>query len=103
MKVLITGAAGFLGSHIGIKLSKLGYDVYGVDNMIGGDDYNWSWLTKEKSFKYDCSNLEQMLLVTKGMDIVYHYGNVIFFITYVTKLLFINLKINLRLNSLLYL
>ena len=72
MKILITGAAGFLGSHIGIKLSKLGYDVYGVDNMIGGDDYNWSWLPREKAFKYDCSNLEQMLLVTKGMDIVYH-------------------------------
>jgi UDP-glucose 4-epimerase len=35
VKILITGAAGFLGSHIGIKLSKLGYDVYGVDNMIG--------------------------------------------------------------------
>ena len=69
---IVTGAAGFLGSHIGIKLSKLGYDVYGVDNMIGGDDYNWSWLPREKAFKYDCSNLEQMLLVTKGMDIVYH-------------------------------
>jgi nucleoside-diphosphate-sugar epimerase len=26
MKVLITGAAGFLGAHIGIKLSKLGYE-----------------------------------------------------------------------------
>ena len=50
MKILITGAAGFLGSHIGIKLSKLGYDVYGVDNMIGGDDYNWSWLPREKAF-----------------------------------------------------
>ena len=52
MKILITGAAGFLGSHIGIKLSKLGYDVYGVDNMIGGDDYNWSWLPREKEMKY---------------------------------------------------
>ena len=36
MKILVTGVAGFLGSHLAQKLSELGHDVVGVDNMIGG-------------------------------------------------------------------
>jgi nucleoside-diphosphate-sugar epimerase len=33
-KILITGAAGFLGSHLAEKLSNIGHDVIGIDNMI---------------------------------------------------------------------
>lgn len=36
MKILVTGAAGFLGSHISEKLINLGHQVTGVDNLIGG-------------------------------------------------------------------
>ena len=35
-KILVTGAAGFLGSHLSEKLMKLGHDVVGIDNMTGG-------------------------------------------------------------------
>ena len=35
-KILITGAAGFLGSHLSEKLTELGHTVVGIDNMIGG-------------------------------------------------------------------
>ena len=35
-KVFITGAAGFLGSHLAEKLSSMGDEVVGVDNMMGG-------------------------------------------------------------------
>ena len=35
-KVFITGAAGFLGSHLAEKLSEMGDEVVGVDNMLGG-------------------------------------------------------------------
>ena len=34
--ILITGVAGFLGSHLSEKLLDLGHKVVGVDNMIGG-------------------------------------------------------------------
>ena len=39
-KILVTGAAGFLGSHLSEKLSDLGHEVTGIDNMIGGYDDN---------------------------------------------------------------
>ena len=39
-KVLVTGAAGFLGSHLSEKLSDLGHEVIGIDNMIGGYEDN---------------------------------------------------------------
>ena len=35
-KILVTGVAGFLGSHLSEKLSKLGHSVVGIDNMMGG-------------------------------------------------------------------
>ena len=38
--ILITGVAGFLGSHLSEKLLSLGHNVVGVDNMIGGYEDN---------------------------------------------------------------
>ena len=39
-KIFVTGAAGFLGSHLSENLANLGHEVIGVDNMIGGYDDN---------------------------------------------------------------
>ena len=38
--ILITGVAGFLGSHLSEKLLDLGHKIIGVDNMIGGYEDN---------------------------------------------------------------
>ena len=35
-KILVTGVAGFLGSHLAEKLVELGHKVIGIDNMLGG-------------------------------------------------------------------
>ena len=35
-KILVTGVAGFLGSHLAEQLSKMNHKVVGVDNMLGG-------------------------------------------------------------------
>ena len=35
-KILVTGVAGFLGSHLAEKLSRMNHKVVGVDNMMGG-------------------------------------------------------------------
>ncbi len=69
-KILITGAAGFLGSHLSEKLSVLGHEVIGLDNMIGGYQDN---IPKDISFhKVDCCDFPKIKSLMKGIDIVYH-------------------------------
>jgi len=72
MKVLVTGVGGFLGSHIAEHLIKLNHDVYGIDNFIGGEYNNCSYLPLEKFYPEDCCDLEAMLVATKDIDVVYH-------------------------------
>ena len=70
MKILVTGVAGFLGSHLAQKLSELGHDVVGVDNMIGG--YKDNIPKNIEFFEFDCCNLKKMNQVMKNVNIVYH-------------------------------
>jgi len=70
MKILVTGVAGFLGSHLAQKLSDLGHDVVGVDNMIGG--YKDNIPKNIEFFEFDCCNLKKMNQVMKSVNIVYH-------------------------------
>ena len=70
MKILITGVAGFLGSHLAQKLSTLGHKIIGIDNMMGGYEDN---ISKSITFhKEDCCNHEKMNLLMNGIDVVYH-------------------------------
>tara|TARA_Y100000590_G_scaffold86298_1_gene96683 strand:+ start:884 stop:1900 length:1017 start_codon:yes stop_codon:yes gene_type:complete len=69
-KILVTGVAGFLGSHLAEELSKNNHEIIGVDNMSGGYDDN---VPKNiKFFNYDCCDLKKMNDVMKGIEVVYH-------------------------------
>ena len=68
--ILITGVAGFLGSHLSEKLLDLGHKVIGVDNMIGGYEDN---IHKDIEFhNLDCSDFSKVKKIMKNIDIVYH-------------------------------
>ena len=69
-KILVTGVAGFLGSHLAEKLSEMNHEIIGVDNLMGG--YRDNIPKKIKFFDYDCCDLERMNEVMEGVDIVYH-------------------------------
>ena len=69
-KILVTGAAGFLGSHLAEKLASNGDMVVGVDNMQGG--YADNVPKNIKFHKMDCCDLKKMNEVMKGVQIVYH-------------------------------
>ena len=69
-KILITGVAGFLGSHLSEKLSSLGHEVIGIDNMIGGYKDN---VPKNIVFEeLDCCDFKKIKNLMQGVDIVYH-------------------------------
>ena len=53
MKILVTGCAGFIGSHVSEKLLKQGYDVFGIDNLIDYYDINQKLENLEVLKKYD--------------------------------------------------
>ena len=70
MKVFVSGAAGFLGSHLADAFIKSGDEVVGCDNMIGGDLTN---LPEGIQFEdADCCDVAAMKRLTKGTDLIYH-------------------------------
>ena len=70
MKVFVTGAAGFLGSHLADTFVAGNHQVVGCDNMIGGDLQN---LPEGIEFETaDCNDLPAMKRLTKGVDLVFH-------------------------------
>ena len=69
-KILITGVAGFLGSHLAEKFSDLGHKVIGLDNMLGGYEDN---VPKNIEFhNLDCCNLNEVKKLMKEVNVVYH-------------------------------
>ena len=69
-KILVTGAAGFLGSHLSEQLANLGHDVLGIDSMIGGYKDN---VPKNIDFhNIDCCDFEKVKIIMSKVDIVYH-------------------------------
>ena len=70
LKIFITGAAGFLGSHLAEHLAKIGHNIIGVDSMISGYEDN---IPNNIEFhKADCCDLNKMRELMKDVDIVYH-------------------------------
>lgn len=70
MKVFVSGAAGFLGSHLADEFIKAGHTVAGCDNMIGGELAN---LPEGIRFdEADCCEVEAMTRLTRDADVVYH-------------------------------
>lgn len=70
MKVFVSGAAGFLGSHLAEAFVQRGAHVSGCDNLIGGDLSN---LPEGIQFEEaDCCDVDAMKRLTRGCDVVYH-------------------------------
>ncbi len=73
MKVLVTGAAGFIGSHLSKKLEEEGEELVLVDNFERGKQENLDNLgVKTKCQHGDLRSYETANKVTKGIDLVYH-------------------------------
>ncbi len=69
-KYLVSGAAGFLGSHLCEKLLSLGHEVIGIDSLVGGFVEN---VPEDVDFiAGDCNNLPLLKRLMAGVDTVYH-------------------------------
>jgi nucleoside-diphosphate-sugar epimerase len=72
-RVLVTGGAGFIGSHLVKKLLDMGCDVYVADNFCRGKKENIEqFLDKIHLYQVDLTELENCMLATKDIDYVFH-------------------------------
>ena len=74
-KILITGAAGFLGSHLCDRFIKEGYGVIGMDNLITGDLKNIEHLFKLKEFEFYHHDVSKFIHVTGKLDYILHFAS----------------------------
>jgi dTDP-glucose 4,6-dehydratase len=74
-RVLITGAAGFLGSHLCDRFIKEGCSVIGMDNLITGDIKNIEHLFKLKEFEFYHHDVSKFIHVPGQLDYILHFAS----------------------------
>ncbi|MEO7264525.1 MAG: UDP-glucuronic acid decarboxylase family protein, partial [Ferruginibacter sp.] len=74
-KVLITGAAGFLGSHLCDRFIKEGYDVIAMDNLITGDLKNIEHLFKLQQFEFYHHDVTKFIHIPGKLDYILHFAS----------------------------
>ena len=74
-RVLITGAAGFLGSHLCDRFIAEGYEVIGMDNLITGNLNNIEHLFKLKEFTFYHHDVSRFVHVPGALDYILHFAS----------------------------
>jgi dTDP-glucose 4,6-dehydratase len=74
-RILITGAAGFLGSHLCDRFIKDGYHVIGMDNLITGNLKNIEHLFKLEHFEFYHHDISKFIHVPGKLDFIVHFAS----------------------------
>lgn len=74
-RILITGAAGFLGSHLCDRFIKEDYHVIGMDNLITGDIKNIEHLFKLENFEFYHHDVSKFVHVPGELDYILHFAS----------------------------
>ena len=74
MRVLITGAAGFIGSHLCERFLREGFYVIGMDNFLTGSPDNIAHLFENRNFHFIYYNVVNYIYIEGPVDIVIHFA-----------------------------
>jgi dTDP-glucose 4,6-dehydratase len=72
---VVTGAAGFLGSHLTDLLIQRGHQVVGIDNLVTGSVDNISHLAGNRNFKFLQQDVTEYLFLHGNVDYVWHFAS----------------------------
>src|ERR1035437_716946 len=74
-RILITGAAGFLGSHLCDRFIREGYHVIGMDNLITGDLKNIAHLTGDSNFQFINHDVVKHISIEGELKYILHFAS----------------------------
>jgi dTDP-glucose 4,6-dehydratase len=74
-RVLITGAAGFLGSHLCDRFTKEGYHVIGMDNLITGRMKNLEHLVRHSNFEFHHHDVSKHIHIPGELEFILHFAS----------------------------
>jgi dTDP-glucose 4,6-dehydratase len=74
-RVLITGAAGFLGSHLCDRFIKEGFYVIGMDNLITGDEKNIAHLIPNPNFEFKHHDITNFIKIDESLDYILNFAS----------------------------
>jgi len=74
-RILITGGAGFLGSHLCDRFIREGYRVIAMDNLITGDLRNIEHLFKQKEFEFYHHDVTKFIHIPGDLDYILHFAS----------------------------
>lgn len=75
MRILITGGAGFIGSHLCEKLVEKGHEVICVDNLLTGEKTNIKELLSLPNFRFMEHNVSEHIDIEGGLDYILHFAS----------------------------
>ncbi|MBN1522036.1 MAG: SDR family oxidoreductase [Candidatus Aureabacteria bacterium] len=75
MRIVVTGGAGFLGSHLCDKLLEEGHQVICIDNLITGSVSNIEHHDSNENFKFIKQDVTEFLYISGPVDYVFHFAS----------------------------
>jgi len=75
MRAVVTGGAGFLGSHLCDRLLAEGWEVLALDNLITGDETNLAHLKGNRRFRFERQDVNESCRVNGDVAYVFHFAS----------------------------
>ena len=75
MRVVVTGGAGFIGSHLCNRLIDEGHEVVAIDNLVTGDEENIAKLAGHERFHYIRHDVSKFISVSGKVDAIWHLAS----------------------------
>lgn len=75
MRTVVTGGAGFIGSHLCDRLLAEGHEVIAIDNLVTGDAANIAQLASHERFRYIRHDVSNFVFVPGTVDVVWHLAS----------------------------